>query len=36
VEDLLLKVSQDIAFGSTSIPDGTRQLFDEAAKALTA
>jgi multiple sugar transport system substrate-binding protein len=36
VEDLLLKVSQDIAFGSTSIPDGTRQLFDEVPKTLTA
>lgn len=36
VADLLLKVSQDIAFGSVSVQDGTRQFLSEAGKALTA
>ncbi|WP_433297363.1 ABC transporter substrate-binding protein [Pseudonocardia sp. CA-142604] len=36
VQDLLLKVSQDIAFGTTPIRDGATQFLSDARKALTA
>lgn len=36
VADLLLKASQDIAFGSTSVRDGVRTFLAEARKSLTA
>jgi multiple sugar transport system substrate-binding protein len=36
VADLLLKISQDIAFGTTSVRDGARQFLSDARKALTA
>ncbi|MFC5232858.1 ABC transporter substrate-binding protein [Pseudonocardia zijingensis] len=36
VADLLLKTSQDIAFGSTSVQDGVRTFFTDARKSLAA